>query len=122
MALGIVLAVGALGTSSPAWSRTLGTGDFNEDGIPDRIILERRPHQMTILLGDGSGGFSAHGHLPAGSRTRFCTVDDFDGDGHLDIEVTRRRHDRRGLIFFGDGSGTFGLREDIVVQPAGAPR
>ena len=36
---------------------SIATGDFNGDGIQDVAIANNDPSNVTILLGNGSGGF-----------------------------------------------------------------
>ena len=51
-AAGSPFAVGA----SP---ESTAVGDFNGDGIPDLAVANESSNNVTVLLGNGSGGFTA---------------------------------------------------------------
>jgi len=65
----------------------LRSADFNKDGKPDVVTTNLDGNSVTILLGDGTGGF----HQPPGSP--FATgaapwavaIDDINKDGNLDL-------------------------------------
>ena len=63
--------------SVEAWD-SVAIGDVNGDGIPD-IVTDG----ITILFGDGKGGFPSRRDYEAGSGNVILT--DFDGDGITDI-------------------------------------
>jgi hypothetical protein len=92
----------------------LVTGDFNGDGIPDLAILNRGSGDLTILLGDGHGGFTEK--LSPGLRgqlTRPCAgespcglaVAGHDDDGKLELLVSN--DDGDVLVLRSNGDGTF---------------
>lgn len=82
---------------------SLNVADVNEDGSPD-IIAGGRP--LVILLNDSSGDFRIFSFVDLGTSSLLRAVQDFNGDGHLDISAQDRD---RGLINFalGNGDGTF---------------
>jgi len=106
-------------------ARLMRSGDFNEDGNADLLILATasypegtRPWKMRVvlLLGDGAGGFHSpqvmlevDEVLREGEPVRGLggiAVGDFDLDGHLDFAVTDSVNE--GVwVFWGDGTGGF---------------
>ena len=90
-------------------------GDWNGDGRPDLAVANYWDSTVTILLGDGSGGFIQPAGSPIGGLAgpNSVAVGDFDGDDKLDLAVaTFDSHDV--TILLGDGGGGFS-------QPTGSP-
>ncbi len=83
-------------------------GDFNGDGIPDLAVANFTSNNVTILLGNGSGGFTQALGSPVavGSGAYGVAVTDFNGDGIADLAVTNQR-DGNVSILLGNGSGGF---------------
>jgi hypothetical protein len=100
----------------------LGVGDFNADGNPDVVTLNRfgAPNAngtFSVLLGDGTGHFSAPATLPVemGGNPKKIGVADLNGDGKIDLAVPS------GLgysILLGNGSGGFGTPSYITTTDA----
>ena len=86
----------------------LAIGDFNGDGHPDLLIANTETPNLTILLGDGKGGFQPAAHSPfvttSQPHVHGVAVGDFNGDGKLDAVTDSWAHDHI-LMFFGDGAG-----------------
>ncbi|MGO9305894.1 MAG: FG-GAP-like repeat-containing protein [Candidatus Korobacteraceae bacterium] len=92
---------------------SIAAGDLNGDGRMDLAVTstgrpqDNRAGAVTILLGNGDGTFTKGAVIPA-------TVDfpvavaagDFNGDGKLDLAVTRIISDTV-TILLGNGDGTF---------------
>lgn len=82
-------------------------GDFNEDGNIDIAVGNGSNNRLTIMLGDGLGGFpSLVSYVSTGNQVRGLAVLDANGDGHEDI-VTANRSDGTLSYFEGNGDGTF---------------
>ncbi len=63
-------------------------GDFNGDGIPDLAVPNPGSNNVSILLGDGNGGFAPAGSpVAVGSAPIGVAVGDFNGDGIADLAV-----------------------------------
>ncbi len=86
----------------------IAVGDFNGDGNLDLVIANTETPNLTVLLGDGKGGFkpSAKSPFVAASRPHVhgVAVGDFDGDGKLDV-VTDSWGNNQILMLTGDGAG-----------------
>jgi hypothetical protein len=93
-------------------------GDFNNDGNQDYVTYGYKVNTtvyktVNIYFGDGMGGFNESTFGPFGrayhSYSQDLTVDDFTGDGNLDVAITYL--DGFGEIFVeifeGDGAGSF---------------
>ncbi|HYF37985.1 MAG TPA: VCBS repeat-containing protein, partial [Prosthecobacter sp.] len=86
-------------------------GDFNGDGKQDLAVAEQ--DDVSILLGDGVGGFSAATKLtPAGAPA----VGDFNGDGRLDLAISRTGDGSSSVsIYLGDGAGSFNAGSSVDI-------
>jgi len=86
----------------------IAIGDMNGDGNPDLIIANTQTPHITILLGDGKGGFAPAPHSPFATVSRphvhGVAVGDFIGDGKLSV-VTDSWGNDRIILLPGDGHG-----------------
>src|SRR3989344_251036 len=98
----------------------MATGDFNEDGRPDLVVVDRLGSTVKILLNTGGGsGFSEAGGFRVGSAPYGVAAADFNGDGHLDVAVTSFNNGT-ATISLGDGSG--GLSAPVTFGAGLNPR
>jgi hypothetical protein len=119
----ILLGNGAGGFTQPAGSPvgageiplSVAVGDFNLDGKPDLAAANYDSFNVTILLGNGTGGFTQAAGSPVstGSGSNSVAVGDFNVDGKPDLAVSNARDDNV-TILLGNGAGGF-------TQPAGSP-
>src|SRR5207237_1045046 len=67
--------------------RGIALGDVNDDGRLDVITANRSSSTVSVLLGDRAhpGTFLADEEIAASRGSRTVTLEDFDGDGRLDI-------------------------------------
>jgi uncharacterized repeat protein (TIGR01451 family) len=67
----------------------LVAADLNGDGIPDLAVANQGSGNVTVLLGDGAGGFTADtaGPFATGTGPAAIVTGDFDGDGRPDLAV-----------------------------------
>ena len=87
---------------------SLVVGKFNADSILDLAVMSN--DGVSILLGDGAGGFVPHVNLTGGDFVEQGIASaDFNGDGKLDLVDTQG-------IWLGDGTGNFGPHIQLDVQ------
>ncbi len=84
------------------------TSDLNGDGHPDVIVANEQSNNVTILLGNGRGGFQeAKGSpFPAGHDPNDIAVGDFNHDRNMDLAFANHE-ERRLTVLLGDGRGGF---------------
>ena len=119
----ILLGNGMGGFTQPAGSPvgagaspfSVAVGDFNLDGKPDLASANQDSNNVTILLGDGMGGFTQPSSSPvgAGFAPRSVAVGDFNLDGKPDL-ATANSVSGNVTILLGDGMGGF-------TQPSSSP-
>jgi VCBS repeat protein len=85
--------------------------DVDHDGIRDLLLATRNPVGVSVLLGNGSGGFAAPRNvpLPSGAPSDLVTGD-VDRDGNADAVVP-------GWLLRGDGHGGLGSPVAIPNSP-----
>ena len=95
-----------LGTTPKA----LAVGDFNNDGIPDLVVLmwnSNTPGWAVVWLGNGDGTFHpSGGNFKVGIAPSSVVAADFNGDGNLDIAAVATSTNGVGVAL-GNGDGTF---------------
>jgi hypothetical protein len=103
----LVAAVGSPFATGTA-PRSVAVGDFNGDGIPDLATPDFGSNNVTVLLGNGSGGFSPAANSPfaVGAGPQFVAIGDFNGDGFPDLAVANETSNNV-TILLGNGAGSF---------------
>ena len=111
-----------LSVRSKPHPHTIAAKDVNGDGFLDLVIDSWGENRLTILPGDGKGGFSAPGSpVEAGRKPyRNLRVADLNGDGRLDI-VVPNLVERGVTILSGDGRGGFRGAERPPIPAGPAP-
>ena len=91
----------------------MAVGDFNGDGKPDLAVANEGSNNVSILLGDGHGGFQTHIDYPTGPEPSSVAIGDFNRDGKLDLAVADQNCANSTCgpgsvsILLGKGDGTF---------------
>jgi Flp pilus assembly secretin CpaC len=93
-------------------------GDLNADGIADFAVVNQSSNQVTVLLNDGTGVFTAAtgSPLPTAATPAGVTIADFTNDGVGDIAVTNNGASTLG-VYAGLGSGQYTQRIELSVPP-----
>jgi len=93
----------------------IAVADMNGDGNPDLVIANTGTPYLTILLGDGRGGFKSSPHSPFATESyphvHGVVAADFMGDGKLAVITDSWGHDQI-LLIPGDGNGNLLLTGD----------
>jgi hypothetical protein len=95
----------APGSPVPAGPRPndLVVGDFDRDGKPDLAFANHETQQLTIVLGDGRGGFAPAPFSPVTVAVKphphGIAAGDFDEDGFPDLVTDSWAEDRLEILF-----------------------
>src|SRR5205807_1919481 len=90
-------------------------GDFNGDGKQDLAVANS--NTVSILLGDGTGGFSAPTDFAGGGNSHSVSssvVGDFNGDGKQDLAVANTGSNNVSILL-GNGDGSVGAPTNFAV-------
>src|SRR5580704_8150267 len=87
---------------------SIAVGDFNGDKNLDIVVANGGPqgYSVSILLGNGKGGFGTNVDYPTGLFPTSVSVADFNGDGKLDLAVSSGDGNAVSVLW-GVGDGTF---------------
>jgi hypothetical protein len=93
---------------------SIAVGDFNGDGKLDLAIDNvfaangsLTATNLTILLGNGDGTFTAAAPVTVGIGPESIVTADFNGDGKLDLAVANIQPPATVMVLLGNGDGTF---------------
>ncbi|MDQ3749603.1 MAG: VCBS repeat-containing protein [Acidobacteriota bacterium] len=89
-------------------------GDFNGDGRLDLATTNANTETVSVLLGDGAGGFSAATNFPVGGIPLSVAAGDFNGDGRLDLVVANANSSNVSVLL-GNGTGGFSAATNFPV-------
>lgn len=85
---------------------TIVSGDVNNDGKADILTADQLSNSISVLLGDGKGGFSSSDTIFLGSAPSSVTIGDFNGDSKSDV-VTANYLNNSIMVCLGIGNGKF---------------
>lgn len=81
--------------------------DFDNDSKVDLAIVNNIKNEVSILFGDGAGGFTIpFASFPVGKSPLGAAVGKFNADGNLDLAVANFGDDTVSILL-GNGDGTF---------------
>jgi hypothetical protein len=89
-------------------------GDFNNDDLLDVVTVNSLDDNISILIGDGDGGFLPHVTYSTGELPVHIAAGDFNNDYALDLVITNH-YDSDFSILFNNGSAGFNNRQDFFV-------
>jgi FG-GAP-like repeat len=92
----------------------VAVGDLNGDAEPDLAVASRTPdNNVTVLLGDGSGSFTAApgSPFPGGGDPQGVAIGEFNGDSDPDLAVANGLSNNVSVLL-GAGGGSFAASPD----------
>jgi hypothetical protein len=92
------------------------TADFNNDSKLDLATADTGGNTVSVLLGDGRGGFGATNQFAAGTEPVSVTAGDFNKDGHPDL-ATVNWGSNDASVLLGDGAGAFRPPVSTAIVP-----
>jgi hypothetical protein len=115
---------------SPADRTTVGTeplgldaADFNADGHWDVLVSNSGDGTIQVLIGDGTGAFTASAPVPMGGTTYAAFAGDLDGNGASDAVITMtdsNGQNPRIAILEGDAIGGLSLKANFPLGSVSA--
>jgi len=96
-------------------SYTYSTGDYNNDRNVDMAVVNGDVRSVSILFGDGAGGFGPPSTFPTVLNPYSLTSLDLNHDGALDL-VAASFLENKFAFLINDGTGSF-LAPSIYVPP-----
>jgi fibronectin type 3 domain-containing protein/glucose/arabinose dehydrogenase len=87
----------------------LAVADVNGDSLPDVITSNSHADNLSVLLGNGAGGFTMASEPATGHWPKAVSAVDLNKDGKLDL-VTADQEDATASVLMGNGNGTFAPR------------
>jgi hypothetical protein len=93
---------------------SIAIGDFNGDGMQDFATANYWGNNVSIRLGDGTGGFTSASDVTVGNSPYLIAIGDFNGDGMQDF-ATANEYEATVSIGLGTGTGGFTSVSDVSI-------
>jgi acetyl esterase/lipase len=94
--------------------QSIATGDFRGIGIQDLAVANFGSNSVSILLGDGHGGFRLTETVVVGRNPSYVTTGHFHDPTILDLAVADSSSNEVSILL-GHGDGSFGLPHNFSV-------
>jgi hypothetical protein len=79
---------------------SVSVSDFNGESRPDFAVANVSSSNVSLLLGNGSGGFGAQTTFAVGSRPFSVAVGDFNGASRPDLAVVNSGSNNVSVVEF----------------------
>ncbi|MBD2194384.1 cadherin-like domain-containing protein [Calothrix anomala] len=89
-----------------SYPRAVAVGDFNSDNKLDVVVANELTDNISVLLGNGTGGFGTPTNFAVGDNPSSVVVGDFNSDGKLDLAVANYLSSNISILL-GNGTGGF---------------
>ena len=95
-------------------------GDFNQDGKTDLAVANYGDQTLTLLLGDGTGGFAPAGPAtPLGDSPNDIAAADFNGDGTTDVAVPELADNTTTILLYHFDQTSAATLPNVTIAGAG---
>lgn len=92
---------------SAGYPSSVALDDVNDDTLLDMVTGNSDYYSVTVLLGDGNGGFASQSDFATGAYPLSVAVGNIAGDSNLDV-ITANYYGGNVSVLPGDGTGSFG--------------
>jgi hypothetical protein len=86
-------------------SSSVAIGDLNGDGHLDLAVANAGSNTVSVLLGNGTGSFSAATPYATGTHPLSVAIGDLNGDGRADLAVANHDSDTVSVLLGNAGGG-----------------
>ncbi|MEM7307596.1 MAG: VCBS repeat-containing protein [Planctomycetota bacterium] len=110
-------AIGGFYQTGGGGSVDMVLADFNSDGLVDAATANQSSVNVSLLPGNGGGGFEAKSFFAAGFNPWYGVVEDFDADGVADVAVADLSFPE-ARVLLGKGGGSFDVATEYPLGGA----